>query len=111
MCPKRKQVRAKIRPDLLLLLVELPGIEPASLPGNMPSELPVRSVSVRFSPARYLGFCSRVLTASRAVPATIEHRAAGRGDAARAGMGTCERPYALPMAVVPRPVLDAHLQS
>ena len=43
---------------------ELPGIEPTSLPGTMPSELPVRSVSVRFSLARYLRSRSRVLTAS-----------------------------------------------
>ena len=45
--------------------VELPGIEPVSLPGNMPSELQIRSVSVRFSPTRYLRFRSRVLTPSR----------------------------------------------
>ena len=30
MCPQRKQVRAKIRSDLPLSLVELPGIEPAA---------------------------------------------------------------------------------
>jgi hypothetical protein len=48
-------------------LLELPGIEPDALPGNMPSELQFRSVSFRFSPARYLRFRSRVLTASRAV--------------------------------------------
>lgn len=48
-------------------VVELPGIEPASLPGHMPSELRFRSVSLRFGPVRYLRFCSRVLTASRAV--------------------------------------------
>jgi hypothetical protein len=57
------------RPGLVILtcyfVVELPGIEPASLPGNLPSELQVRSVSVRFIPARYLRFRSRVLTASR----------------------------------------------
>jgi hypothetical protein len=47
--------------------VELPGIEPDALPGNMLPELPVRSVSVRFSPALYLRVRSRVLTASRAV--------------------------------------------
>jgi hypothetical protein len=47
--------------------VELPGIEPDSLPGHMPSELPVRSVLVRFSSVRYLRFRSRVLTASSAV--------------------------------------------
>jgi len=44
--------------------VGLPGIEPAALQGIMPSDLQVHSVSVRFSPARYLRFCSRVLTAS-----------------------------------------------
>ena len=32
------------------LVVELPGIEPDAPPGNMPSELPVRSISFRFSP-------------------------------------------------------------
>jgi hypothetical protein len=47
--------------------VELPGIETDALPGNMHSELPVRSVSVRFSTSHYLRFRSRVLTASRAV--------------------------------------------
>jgi hypothetical protein len=36
--------------------VELPGIEPAALPGNMPPDLPLRSISVRFSPVRYLRF-------------------------------------------------------
>ena len=51
----------------LPFLVELPGIEPDALPGLLPSELPFRSVSFRFSPARYLRFRSRVLTASRAV--------------------------------------------
>ena len=47
------------------LVVELPGIEPELLPGIMPSELLFRYVSFRFSPARYLRFRSRVLTASR----------------------------------------------
>ena len=55
-------------PELVALTsifsVELPGIEPDALPGLLPSELPVRSVSVRFSTARYLRFRSRVLTAS-----------------------------------------------
>lgn len=45
--------------------VELPGIETDALPGNMPSELQVHSVSFQFSPARYLRFHSQVLTASR----------------------------------------------
>jgi hypothetical protein len=49
------------------VLVELPGIETDALPGNIASELPARSVSVRLSPARYLRFRCRVLTASRAV--------------------------------------------
>jgi hypothetical protein len=48
-------------------VVELPGIEPASLPGSMPSELQAHSVSVRFSTGRYLRFGSRTLTASRAI--------------------------------------------
>jgi hypothetical protein len=47
--------------------VELPGIEPAALPGEMPLELALRYVSLRFSPSRYLRLRSRVLTASRAV--------------------------------------------
>jgi len=59
-----KQTRA-FGPDLHVL-VELPGIETDALPGNMPSELRFRSVSVPFSPVRYLRFRSRVLTASRA---------------------------------------------
>jgi hypothetical protein len=46
------------------MLVELPGIEPAALPGLLPSELPVRYVSFRFNTARYLRFRLRVLTAS-----------------------------------------------
>jgi hypothetical protein len=59
----RLQRRARRR--LTLSVVELPGIEPAALPGLLPSELPVRSVSVRFVPVRYLRFRSQVLTASR----------------------------------------------
>jgi hypothetical protein len=65
------------------LNVELPGIEPASLRGNMPSELPVRSISVRFNPSRYLRFRSRVLTASRAVITHVSSR------------GTCYDPQGL----------------
>src|SRR5271166_3065048 len=41
------------------------GLEPLSLPAETPSDLQVHSVSFRFSPARYLRFCFRVLTASR----------------------------------------------
>ena len=48
-----------------LSLVELPGIEPESLPGVLHSELRFRYISFQFSPIRYLRFCSRVLTASR----------------------------------------------
>jgi len=48
------------------MLVELPGIEPAALPGLLPSELPVRYVSFRFNTARYLRIPIRVLTASKA---------------------------------------------
>jgi hypothetical protein len=51
--------------------VELPGIEPASLPGLLPSELLFCYVSFRFSPVRYLRFRFRVLTASRAVIAGV----------------------------------------
>jgi len=46
--------------------VELPGIEPAALPGNVVSEMPVGSASFPFSPVRYLRVRFRVLTASRA---------------------------------------------
>jgi hypothetical protein len=53
--------------------VELPGIEPAALPGLLPSELPVRYVSFPFSPARYLPFRSRVLTASTVVTNFLAH--------------------------------------
>ena len=49
-----------------LFFVELPGIEPAALPGLLPGDLPVRYVSLPFSPARYLRLSFRVLTASRA---------------------------------------------
>ena len=31
-------------------VVELPGIEPDALPGNMPSEVPVRYASIQFGP-------------------------------------------------------------
>jgi hypothetical protein len=47
--------------------VELRGFEPLLLPAEIRFELPVRSVSVRLTPARYLRFRSRVLTASRVV--------------------------------------------
>jgi len=50
-------------------VVELPGIEPDALPGNMLSELQFRYVSVQFGTARYLRFRFQVLTASRAVNA------------------------------------------
>jgi hypothetical protein len=60
-------IRPQRAADLRPFVVELPGIEPDALPGNMPSELLFRYVSVRYSPARYLRFRSRVLTASRAV--------------------------------------------
>ena len=42
-----------------LFSVELPGIEPVALPGLLPSDLPVRDVSFRFSQARYLRFVLR----------------------------------------------------
>jgi hypothetical protein len=50
-----------------IALVELRGFEPPRLPGKTPVYLRFRSVSFQFSPARYLRFCSRVLTASRAI--------------------------------------------
>jgi hypothetical protein len=52
-----------------IFCVELPGIEPDALPRNMPSELPVRSVSFQFSTARYQQIRFRVLTASTVNPA------------------------------------------
>jgi hypothetical protein len=36
--------------------VELPGIEPAALPGQMPSEPQFRYISFQFSPAHHLRF-------------------------------------------------------
>jgi hypothetical protein len=56
-------------------VVEPPGIEPDGLPGNMPSELPVRYVSFQFSPARYLRFRFQVLTGSR-----VNNPARGKGS-------------------------------
>jgi hypothetical protein len=52
--------------------MELPGIEPDALPGNITSDLQVHSVSFRFNPARNLRFCFRVLTASPARPGTAD---------------------------------------
>jgi hypothetical protein len=51
------------------LFVKLPGIETDALPGILGFELPVRSISVQLSTARYLRFRFRVLTASR-----LDHR-------------------------------------
>jgi hypothetical protein len=59
--------RRSLNRGQLVFSVELPGIEPDALPGNLPAELSVRSVSFRFSTSRYLRFRFRVLTASRAV--------------------------------------------
>src|ERR1700751_471558 len=47
--------------------VELRGFEPLPRPAEIRADLYGRSVSVQFSPARYLRFRSRHLTASRAV--------------------------------------------
>jgi hypothetical protein len=47
------------------LSVELPGIEPELLPGEMLSELQFQYVAVRFSPAHYMRKRIQVLTASR----------------------------------------------
>ena len=55
--------------------MELPGIEPAALPGLLLPYRPVRYVSFRFSPVRYLRFRFRVLTASRV---TYPRRATAR---------------------------------
>jgi hypothetical protein len=78
------------------LSVELPGIETDALPGVLASDLPVRSISVQFSPARYLRLCLRVLTASRPVnqvapsETTSESRLFGeRGIYQRAGCLSC----------------------
>jgi hypothetical protein len=46
--------------------VELPGIEPEPLPGNMPPELRFRFNPLHFGTSRYLRFSFQVLTASRA---------------------------------------------
>jgi hypothetical protein len=48
----QKRRAADQRPFFL----ELPGIEPAALPGDMHYELQLRSVSFRFGPAHYLRF-------------------------------------------------------
>jgi len=61
-------VSGRFKPLNSTSVVELPGIEPVCLPGNMPSELPVQSRSFRFSPVEYLRFRFRVLTASRELP-------------------------------------------
>jgi hypothetical protein len=58
-------------------LVQLPGIEPASLPGLLPSELLFRYVSFRFVTVRYLRLRSRVLTASRAVDRGLDFASIG----------------------------------
>jgi hypothetical protein len=62
---KRKQART-LQSWPAVFLVELPGIEPASLPGDIHAELQLRYISIQLSPARYLWFRFRVLTASRA---------------------------------------------
>jgi hypothetical protein len=53
-------------------LVELPGIEPAALPGLLPSDLAFRYVPFQFIPVRYLRLRFRVLTASRAATYPID---------------------------------------
>ena len=57
----------RIRPLLGIPRVELRGFEPLRLPAEIQFDLQVRSISVRFSPAGYLRFCFRVLTASRVI--------------------------------------------
>jgi hypothetical protein len=47
-------------------MIEITLLGTVAQPGKTQVYLQVRSVSVRFIPARYLRFCSRVLTASRA---------------------------------------------
>jgi hypothetical protein len=37
--------------------VELPGIAPVSLPGDMHAELQLHYISIQLSPAPYLWFC------------------------------------------------------
>jgi hypothetical protein len=71
-------------------VVELPGIETDALPGNLPADLPIRSVSFRFSPARYLRIPFRDLTASRldhrgSEPCTRRLRRQGRLDIGQPG--------------------------
>jgi hypothetical protein len=57
-----------------VLLVELPGIEPGGLPGLLPFELRFRSVSVRFSPVRYLRFARSMRGTVRRPRARTVHR-------------------------------------
>ena len=57
--------------------MELPIIEPASLPSLLPSELLFRYVSFRFVTVRYLRLRSRVLTASRAVDRGLDFASIG----------------------------------
>ena len=52
MCPRGANLGVKT-PLNCMFLVELPGIEPASLPGQMPSEMRFRYVSFQFVPAEY----------------------------------------------------------
>jgi CubicO group peptidase (beta-lactamase class C family) len=52
------------------LQVHTAGFPDAALPGILASELPIRSVSFRFSPACYLRIRFRVLTTSRAGAST-----------------------------------------
>ena len=70
-----------------IFLVELPGIEPASLPGQMPSEMRFRYVSFQFVPGEYLQVSVRLLTPSRGIttfPAHQVHWASPRAAAAGA---------------------------
>jgi hypothetical protein len=68
-----------------LRVSELRGLEPLTLPAEIPFELQVRSVSFRFGPLRYLRFRLRVLTASRAVTSGTDLVARWRPH--RAGSG------------------------
>jgi hypothetical protein len=64
---------ARFRHPLLLGLP--PAAETDALPGDIPPDLPIRSISIQFSTSRYLRFRFRALTASRAVTSTRAHRA------------------------------------
>ena len=86
-CRRGPNLGVKTPFDLGISVVELPGIEPVSLPGQMPSEMRLRYVSFQFVPAEYLQVSVRLLTPSRGIttlPAHQVHLASPRSTAANA---------------------------